>query len=35
MDQIRKEVHQYYIGYLQSLEQIKVLQDAVTQSDGE
>ncbi len=33
LDQIRKEVHQYYIGYLQSLEQIKVLQDAVTQSE--
>jgi outer membrane protein len=33
VDQIRKEVHQYYIGYLQSLEQIKVLQDAVGQSE--
>lgn len=32
VDQIRKEVNQYYIGYLQSLEQIKVLQDAVTQA---
>jgi len=31
-DQIRKEVHQYYIGYLQSLEQIKVLEDALTQA---
>jgi outer membrane protein len=33
LDQIRKDVHQYYIGYLQSLEQIKVLQDAVTQAE--
>jgi outer membrane protein len=33
LDQIRKEVHQAYIGYLQSLEQIKVLQDAVTQAE--
>ena len=33
LDQIRKEVHQYYIGYLQSLEQIKVLQDAVGQAE--
>lgn len=32
LDQIRKEVHQYYIGYLQSLEQIKVLEDAVGQA---
>src|SRR5258708_39260450 len=32
VDQIRKEVNQYYIGYVQSLERIKVLQDAVVQS---
>jgi outer membrane protein len=32
-DQIRKDVHHYYIGYLQSLEQIKVLQDAVGQAE--
>jgi len=32
VDQIRKQVHEYYIGYLQSLEQLKVLQDAVTQA---
>ncbi|MDP4150533.1 MAG: TolC family protein [Bacteroidota bacterium] len=32
LDEIRKEVHQSYIGYLQSLERIKVLQDAVTQA---
>ena len=29
---MKKEVNQYYIGYLQSLEKIKVLQDAVTQA---
>jgi outer membrane protein TolC len=32
LDDIRKEVNQYYIQYLQSLERIKVLQDAVTQA---
>ncbi|HMH22564.1 MAG TPA: TolC family protein [Puia sp.] len=32
MDQIKKDVNQYYIGYLQALERIKVLQDAVTQA---
>jgi outer membrane protein len=33
LDQIRRDVHQSYIGYLQSLEQIRVLQDAVTQAE--
>ncbi len=33
LDEIRKDVHQYYIGYLQALEQIKVLQDAVGQAE--
>jgi outer membrane protein len=33
LDQVRTEVHQRYIEYLQSLEKIKVLQDAITQAE--
>lgn len=32
LDDIREDVHQGYIGYLQALEKIKVLQDAVDQA---
>jgi len=32
LDDVHKDVHQYFIGYLQALEEIKVLQDAVDQA---